>query len=65
MDHDALQMDEPLCEVCRNPDRIVLGDDFDVEYFQAKAKLAKTTGRALNDITEEEVRKYMRMDISR
>jgi hypothetical protein len=56
---DNMELDKPICEICANPDKIVVPDDFDFERMEAKSFIHTKTGKPFEEITEEEIDKIV------
>lgn len=55
LDVENMKLDKPICDKCVNPDGPRVYDPDDYERFEAKAFIAKKTGKEMDDITEEEI----------
>jgi hypothetical protein len=60
LDSENKKDDKPLCTTCRAGVEYVAPDDFDFERYEARSKIAEKTGKALDEVTEEEIDKLIR-----
>lgn len=59
---ENMKLDKPICEKCSNPNAVKMPEDFDMERFETKSRIAKTRGIALEDVTEEEIDRMLQFN---
>ena len=65
LDLENMNQDKPMCDRCANPDRTIF-DDSDVnETIAAKIRIHKSTGKTMEEITDDEIdrmKRFMRLE---